>query len=256
MSNKLTRKSLAFGALVALASSVIAGAPAQAAGEIIVAPTSGTTYTVFSDDTFTVATSFAPGMAPASYAQLKYEVASSAAIRTGATVGTVPATVAAASVAALADTALTSGKAVVSAGSTVATDVRVLAVAIGTAASLPTSATATQTVTVTAFVDANNDGALTAGEWSAAQTITFKKYSEVLPTVALTPALAGDLTLKATATYPADVNTAMLTAADFKVAFTGYWRYCSTRCSCFVRRLLECCHGCCCSCNSHRTCLL
>jgi hypothetical protein len=33
MSNKLTRKSLAFGALVALASSAIAGAPAQAAGE-------------------------------------------------------------------------------------------------------------------------------------------------------------------------------------------------------------------------------
>ena len=221
MSNKLTRKSLAFGALVALASSVIAGAPAQAAGEIIVAPTSGTTYTVFSDDTFTVATSFAPGMAPASYAQLKYEVASSAAIRTGATVGTVPATVATAAVAALADTALTSGKAVVSAGSTVATDVRVLAVGIGTTASPATSGTATQTVTVTAFVDANNDGALTAGEWSQAQTITFKKYSEVLPTVALTPVLAGDLSLKATATYPADVNTAMLTAANFKVAFTG-----------------------------------
>lgn len=214
MSNKLTRKSLAFGAMVALASSVIAGAPAQAAGEIIVAPTAGTTYTTFSTEAFTVATSFAPGYTPASYGQLKYEVASSAAIRTGASIVS-----AAAAVTALADTALTSGKAVVTpAAAGTATDQRFFAVALPAAA---TATTATQTVTVTAFVDANNDGALTAGEWSQAQTITFKKYSEVLPTVALTPVLAGDLALKATATYPSDVNTAMLTAADFTVTFTA-----------------------------------
>lgn len=218
MSNKLTRKSLAFGALVALASSAIAGAPAQAAGEIIVAPTAGTTYTTFSTEAFTVATSFAPGVAPASYAQLKYQVETTGAIQTGAAVGTVPATVTAAAVTALANTTLTSGKAVVAASSTAATDVRVLAVKLQT----PVAATtATTTVTVTAFVDANNDGALTAGEWNTPQTITFKKYSEVLPTVALTPVLAGDLALKATATYPADVNTAMLTASDFTVAFTA-----------------------------------
>ena len=214
MSNKLTRKSLAFGAMVALASSAIAGAPAQAAGEIIVAPTAGTTYTTFTTEAFTVATSFAPGIAPASYAQLKYEVASSAAIRTGASIVS-----AAAAVTALADTALTSGKAVVTpAAPGVATDQRFFAVALPAAA---TATTATQTVTVTAFVDANNDGALTAGEWSQAQTITFKKYSEVTPTVALTPVLAGDLALKATATYPSDLNTAMLTASDFKVVFTA-----------------------------------
>jgi hypothetical protein len=220
MSNKLTRKSLAFGAMVALASSVIAGAPAQAAGEIIVAPTAGTTYTTFSTETFTVATSFAPGVTPASYGQLKYEVASSAAIRTGA--GTAATTALAIAGATLADTPLTSGKAVVTPGTAgAATDVRVLAVAIGTVATPAAATTATQTVTVTAFVDSNNDGALTAGEWSAAQTITFKKYSEIVPTVALTPVLAGDLALKATATYPSDVNTAMLTASDFKVVFTA-----------------------------------
>jgi len=218
MSNKLTRKSLAFGAMVALASSVIAGAPAQAAGEIIVAPTAGTTYTTFSTETFTVATSFAPGVTPASYAQLKYEVASSAAIQTGASSNAVAATATTAAVAALGATALTSGKAVVSAGSSAATDYRVLAVALAAGS---TATTATQTVTVTAFVDANNDGALTAGEWSQAQTITFKKYSELAPTVALTPVLAGDLALKATATYAADLNTAMLTASDFEVVFTA-----------------------------------
>jgi hypothetical protein len=207
--------------MVALASSVIAGAPAQAAGEIVVAPTAGTTYTTFTTEAFTVATSFAPGFAPADYAQLKYEVASSAPVRTGRAVGTVPATVAAAAVTALADTALTSGKAVVTGLSTSALDVRALAIGIGSTATPATATTATQTVTVTAFVDANNDGALTAGEWSQAQTITFKKYSEIVPTVALTPVLAGDLALKATAAYPADLNTAMLAAADFTVRFTA-----------------------------------
>jgi hypothetical protein len=204
--------------MVALASSVIAGAPAQAAGEIIVAPTAGTTYTTFSTETFTLATSFAPGVTPASYAQLKYEVASSAAIQTGASSNAVAATATTAAVAALAATTLTSGKAVVSAGSAAATDYRVLAVALAAGS---TATTPNQTVTVTAFVDANNDGALTAGEWSQAQTITFKKYADLAPTVALTPVLAGDLALKATATYPAELNTAMLTASDFKVAFTG-----------------------------------
>jgi hypothetical protein len=203
--------------MFALASSVIAGAPALANGQIIVAPTAGTTYTTFSTETFTLATSFAPGVVPASYGQLKYEVASSAAIRTGA--GTAATTALAITAATLADTTLTSGKAVVTPGTAgTATDVRVLAVALPAAA---TAATATQTVTVTAFVDSNNDGALTAGEWNAAQTITFAKYSEVVPTVALTPVLAGDLALKATATYPAALNTAMLTAADFTVRFTA-----------------------------------
>jgi hypothetical protein len=197
--------------MVALASSVIAGAPAQAAGEIVVAPNAGTTYTTFTTEAFTLATSFAPGVAPASYAQLKYEVATSGLIQSAVIAGTAP------TLPALADLTMVSGKAVVSAGSAAATDVRLLQIALKS----PVAATTpTTTVTVTAFVDANNDGALTAGEWSQAQTITFKKYSEIVPTVALTPVLAGDLSVKATATYPADLNTAMSTASKFKVAFT------------------------------------
>jgi hypothetical protein len=60
---------------------------------------------------------------------------------------------------------------------------------------------------------------LTAGEFEQARTVKFMKYSEVLPTVALTPVLAGDVTAKATATY-ADLNTQQLTASDFTVTFT------------------------------------
>ena len=51
MSNNLTRKSLAFGALVALASSAIAGTPANAAGEVVFAPSTGTSYNTFLDAT-------------------------------------------------------------------------------------------------------------------------------------------------------------------------------------------------------------
>ena len=54
MSKNLTRKGLAFGAIVALGTSLFAGAPAQAAPAITVAPTAGTGYTVLADDTFTL----------------------------------------------------------------------------------------------------------------------------------------------------------------------------------------------------------
>jgi hypothetical protein len=54
MSKNLTRKGLAFGAIVALGTSLFAGAPAQAAPAITAAPTVGTGYTVLASDTFTL----------------------------------------------------------------------------------------------------------------------------------------------------------------------------------------------------------
>jgi len=54
MSKNLTRKGLALSAVVALGTSLFAGAPAQAAAAINVAPTVGTSYTVLGSDTFTV----------------------------------------------------------------------------------------------------------------------------------------------------------------------------------------------------------
>ena len=54
MSKNLTRKSLAFGAIVALGTSLFAGAPAQAAAAITAAPSVGTGTTVLASDTFTL----------------------------------------------------------------------------------------------------------------------------------------------------------------------------------------------------------
>ena len=54
MSKNLTRKGLALSAVVALGTSLFAGAPAQAAAELNIAPTAGTSYTVLGSDTFSV----------------------------------------------------------------------------------------------------------------------------------------------------------------------------------------------------------
>jgi hypothetical protein len=52
MSKNLTRKGLAFGAIVALGTTLFAGAPAQAAAAITAAPSVGTGTTVLASDTF------------------------------------------------------------------------------------------------------------------------------------------------------------------------------------------------------------
>ncbi|MEY4293558.1 MAG: hypothetical protein RIR29_208 [Actinomycetota bacterium] len=214
MSNKLTRKSLAFGALVALGSSVIAGAPAQAANELVVAPSAGTSYNTFVDSTFNLVTTLAPGFVPASYAQLKYQIVTDGTAAVQATSGVASQTKTLVDAATPFSGNSSNTYVVASVGAT-STTVNYLGVNIDAA----TSTTATSAVAVTAFIDANNDGALTAGEWNTSKTINFKKYADVVPTVALTPVLAGDTSVKATATY-ADLNVEQLTAADFTVLFT------------------------------------
>jgi hypothetical protein len=72
-----------------------------------------------------------------------------------------------------------------------------------------TSATATTSVTVTAFLDSNNDNLLTAGEFEQARTVKFVKYSEVVPTVTLTAPIVGDTAVKATVAL-ADINNEQL----------------------------------------------
>jgi hypothetical protein len=69
-----------------------------------------------------------------------------------------------------------------------------------------TSVSATTDVTVTAFVDANNNGTLDTGEFATAQTVSFKKYSEVAAAVALTQPAEGDTSLKGTASLTG-INT-------------------------------------------------
>jgi intracellular sulfur oxidation DsrE/DsrF family protein len=193
MSKNLTRKGLAFGALVALGSTVIAGVPAQAAGELNVVPSAGTSYNVLFGEVFNLKTTFAPGYTPSSYAQLLYQ------IKTDAN-STVEYGVGVAAVASPATSVAVSTTAVSGAtGSASSTSVNYL----GLEATASTAATTS--VEVTAFVDANNDGAFTAGEWNTVRTVTFKKAADVTPTVTLTAPATGDTSVKATVNW-GDLN--------------------------------------------------
>ncbi len=210
MSKNLTRKGLAFGALVALTSSVVAGSPALAAGEINVVPSAGTSYNTIAGAQFTLSTTFAPGFAPAAYSQLKYLVKTDAnsTVKFAAqnTVTGLATAVSGASAQAVSTTS-----AAVAGAATAATDVSYLGLSAVTT-------TATSAVEVTAFVDANNDGALTSGEWNTVRTVNFKKAADIVPAVTLTAPATGDTSLKATVAW-GDLNIEQL--SDETVKFTA-----------------------------------
>ena len=222
MTNIVTRKGLAFGALVALASTAIAGAPASAAGELTVVPSAGTSYNIAFGSTFDLATTFAPGYTPSSYAQLKYQIKTDAnstikymvatAAKTSAQIDTevaTPSTPAQGAAVAVSTTVVT--PATTGASSTSVNHLSFYANA-GTAA--------TTAVEVTAFVDANNDGALTAGEWNNVKTVTFKKAADIVPTVTLTQPSTGDQSVKATVAW-GDLNVEQMSAEAVKFTVAG-----------------------------------
>jgi hypothetical protein len=207
MTNIVTRKGLAFGALVALTSTAIAGAPAQAAGELNVAPSAGTSYNTLEGTVFNLKTTFAPGFTPSSYAQLLYQIKTDANSTVSYSVGTAAVTAPATSVAVSTTTVsgATSGAS--------ATSVNYLGLK-------STTASATTSVEVTAFVDADNNGALSAGEWNTVKTVTFKKVADVTPTVTVAAAATGDTTATATVAW-GDLNVEQISRAGAFGVATG-----------------------------------
>jgi len=207
MTNIVTRKGLAFGALVALASTAIAGAPAHAAGELNVAPSAGTSYNALEGTVFNLKTTFAPGFTPSSYAQLKYQIKTDANSTVSYSVDTAAVTAPATSVAVSTTTV---------SGSTSGAS----AVSVNYLGLKSTTASATTAVEVTAFVDANNDGALTAGEWNTVRTVTFKKVADIAPVVTVTQAATGDTSAKATVAW-GDLNVEQINASAAYGVATG-----------------------------------
>ncbi|MDE2592262.1 MAG: hypothetical protein KGL41_05355 [Actinomycetales bacterium] len=207
MTNIVTRKGLAFGALVALASTAIAGAPAHAAGELNVVPSAGTSYNTLEGTVFNLKTTFAPGYTPSSYAQLKYQIKTDANSTVSYDLGTAAVTAPATSVAVSTTvvTAATSGAS--------ATSVNYLGLK-------STTASATTSVEVTAFVDANNDGALSAGEWNTVKTVTFKKVADLAPAVTVAAASTGDTTATATVNW-GDLNVEQISRSGAFGVATG-----------------------------------
>ena len=197
MSTIVTRKSLALGAIVALATTAFAGTPAHAAGEINLVPSAGTSYSTLTTEAFTLEASFAPGVVNGN-AQLKYQVKTAASLSlkvlaadtTAPTLSAINADTAAAGTTGDASDSAAFVQYATATGS--ATTTRNF-VGVKIAGSTMDSVD----VTVTAFVDSNNDGKLTAGEWSTSKVVSYKSYAATTATIALDDPKVGDT--KATA---------------------------------------------------------
>ena len=194
MVSKSTRKGLSLGAIVALLFSVLGAMPAKAAGEVTLAPSAGTLYSTLVDQTFTLDAALAPGVNNSFATQLKYKIEAPAT--SGVTWAVDGATDA------------YSGSAPVASTSWVVNGDATALVASNIAISLTsaTTSSASVEVTVTAFVDADNDSALDAGEWQQARTVKFVKWSEATADVSMTAVTGGATKLSAASATLTDIN--------------------------------------------------
>jgi hypothetical protein len=243
MSKNLTRKGLAFGALVALGASVFAGTPAFAADSVVLAADYAVDKTLAApiSESLRLNASLAPGSTAANIAQLKYKI-----VTDGTFVAKVTGVSGATPTSSSAET-YTGGLATQTTAYTAAnvktttyftpttpatTTKNSLAVQVwaipgatdGAAGSAPvlTGATATpsKSVTVTAFIDSNLNGLLDTGEASAEQTIKFLKYSEVTTSTSITAPVQGDTTATALVKFT-NVNNEALADTAAANATTG-----------------------------------
>lgn len=235
MSKNLTRKGLALGAVVALGSSLFAGAPAFAGVEsagVTLAPSAGTTYTSIGGAAFELSTALsyaAVNAAGATAAKLSYVItnADAAAVKvafdgslaantdTAFLVNSAASAATNATPATAGNTAteLTGKSIVVTGASTNAGgDSRDTA---ANKLTITTSGDATDNVVVKvqAFVDANGNGKIDDFDiTSPERTLTFIPASKVTATTAITSAVIGSTKLAATVTLGNDINIANLPA--------------------------------------------
>jgi hypothetical protein len=217
MSKNLTRKGLAFGAAVALSSTLFAGTPAFAADELTLAPKLGTSYKTIESEAFTLTAAAAPATSQANIGQLKYQVVSTAAFTASAGAGNVTLdttnasdTTSAASATQPANTKVFKADNAAVAGYQQTIALTSPAVAAGTPV----------TATVTAFWDANANDVLDSGEFtSPARTVTWVDVADVKTTTEIVAPVAGDTTIVAKVSFD-DINNEQLTKAAVGVYFT------------------------------------
>ena len=244
MSKNLTRKGLALGAIVALGTSLFAGAPAFAGVEstgVTLVPNAGTTYTSINGAAFdlsTVLSTAALNAAGVTADKLSYLITNSAAaaVKVGfngsSTSGSAAFSIN--SAASAADnaapttdsgnraTALT-GKSIVVTGGTSNVGVNSSSTT-GNHLVVTTSGDATDNVVlkVQAFVDENGNGKIDTFDLvSAERTLTFIPASKVSATTTISSAVIGTTTLKATVLVGNDVNNANLPADAVTVKVTS-----------------------------------
>ena len=197
-----SRKGLSLAAIVALAGSLLVGAtPAQAAGEVTLAPNVGTTYAAISGETFTlkaVAGSTIPG---SSWNTLKFRISNASNVTFSATAS-----------AAVGGTnqfvgGVTASSTVVSASSTVS--------GVATLALDLDFTTSDAVLSVVAWLDADGEGDLDAGEFQTDATqVSWFKASNVTWTTAITAIILGDTKLVAKVSTDKNINLAQAQAVQ------------------------------------------
>ena len=250
MSKNLTRKGLAFGAIVALGTSLFAAAPAQAADLITLNPSAGTAYATLLTSPFTLTTSEDLSLqAATTNSQILWKVTNaslaplSVDFGTGSANTTTNVTTVGVYNSVVTDLVTTSTLVNTSSASSFYVQPNTVATAqVGSTTSythtysplanktvknnlkLSTSLrTADVSVGVQAFVDANNDGVLDAGDTvSTPQTVTFYKSSNVTATTTLTqpiPGATGVGALTANVTFDKAINYNQIASGDVNVVF-------------------------------------
>jgi hypothetical protein len=244
MSKNLTRKGLALGAIVALGSSLFAGAPAFAgvlkSAEITLAPAAGTTYNTLAQSTFALTTLLDPTLDGASsqktLSELSYLVLNSGAkavtvafdgafTTDAATEIKVASADAAGDIGAYTGT-ITNGvssskKAIVVTGrlnnTADASDINngKNTFTLGT-----TATDADVTVTVQAWLDDNNDGLIGAQEWtSEVRTVKFIQPANAVVTTSVTSSTVGSSSIEGSVVIGGDVNMANIPAGAVQLKF-------------------------------------
>jgi trimeric autotransporter adhesin len=205
MSKNLTRKGLALGAVVALGTSLFAGAPAFAAPTITVAPTSGTGYTVLASDTFGVKVFSNTEYTFTTSSDLHWKVTKPSATASVAFSGSGTYTSLAASTSTV--EFLDAGTAATGAGAnTLVLDPTI------------SSSAADQVYVIQAYIESGDAAGLTAGDLaSAAVTVKFAKGANLTSVVTVDPVSVG-LPVTGTVKYSdAGFNYSQSTLANTKV---------------------------------------
>ena len=188
MTNITARKGLAFGALVALGSTLLAGAPAHAAAGLTLAPVKGTSYAIPAGYDFQLQVTASSEIPADRFDEFKFKITNVDGKDAYAYAGT-----------GLGDTSGDWDNLAGAAGSS--QWVYGYTQNNGTLWISSEDSTVTSHYTVTAWLDANNDSVVDAGELQATQTVTFLKAADLTATTKLTaPIYADESDVSATAT--------------------------------------------------------
>jgi len=210
MSKNLTRKGIAFGALVALGTSIFAAAPAHAIDPVSLDPTAGTSYSTILGESFSL-TSLATSASRLGNEKLNFIVTDASSIlNIGATAGA-PAVTGYTPGTATGSAALDTNKQIdFEASTNVAPLSNVIAL----------KAAAAGSVTIQAYEDYNGNHKLDAGETaSAIRTVTFVAVANVTATTAITNPIAGDTTATAKISFDG-LNNEQINQAHVATSFT------------------------------------